>query len=123
MPAILVIDDSVTMVMSLSRILKNAGYEVETAANGKEGLSKVVGGLKPSLILTDINMPEMDGIAFIREARKTPATRFTPIIVLTTESGGHKRDEARAAGASGWLTKPTDPNQLLSALKKLLPAH
>jgi len=122
MAAILVLDDSVTMVMSLSRILKSAGYEVETAGNGKEGMAKLAGGLKPSLILTDINMPQMDGIAFIKEARKAASTRFTPIIVLTTESGGQKRDEARAAGASAWLTKPTEPNELLAALKQLLPA-
>jgi two-component system chemotaxis response regulator CheY len=122
MPAILVLDDSATMVMSLSRILKNAGYDVETAANGKEGMVKLTGGLKPSVILTDLNMPQMDGIAFIKEARKSASTRFTPIIVLTTESGTQKRDEARAAGASGWLTKPTDPNELLTTLKQLLPS-
>ena len=122
MTAILVLDDSATMVMSLSRILKSAGYEVETASNGKEGMTKLAGGLKPSLILTDINMPQMDGIAFIKEARKAASTRFTPIIVLTTESGGQKRDEARAAGASAWLTKPTEPNELLTALKQLLPS-
>ena len=121
MPAILVLDDSATMLMSLSRVLKSAGYEVETAINGKEGMAKLAGGLKPSVILTDINMPQMDGIAFIKEARKSASTRFTPIIVLTTESGGQKRDEARAAGASAWLTKPTEPNELLSALKQLLP--
>src|ERR1035437_10589215 len=121
MPAILVLDDSATMVMSLSRVLKSAGYEVETASNGKEGMAKLAGVLKPSVILTDINMPQMDGIAFIKEARKSASTRFTPIIVLTTESGGQKRDEARAAGASAWLTKPTEPNELLSALKQLLP--
>lgn len=121
MPAILVLDDSATMVMSLSRVLKSAGYEVVTASNGKEGMAKLAGGLKPSVILTDINMPQMDGIAFIKEARKSASTRFTPIIVLTTESGGQKRDEARAAGASAWLTKPTEPNELLSALKQLLP--
>jgi two-component system chemotaxis response regulator CheY len=122
MAAVFVLDDSVTMVMSLSRILKNAGYEVVTAANGKEGVGKLAGGLKPSIILTDLNMPQMDGIAFIKEARKSAATRFTPIIVLTTESGSGKRDEARAAGASAWLTKPTEPNELLSTLKQLLPA-
>ena len=121
MPAILVLDDSATMVMSLSRVLKSAGYEVVTASNGKEGMAKLAGGLKPSVILTDINMPQMDGIAFIKEARKSASTRFTPIIVLTTESGGQKRDEARAAGASAWLTKPTEPNELLTALKQLLP--
>ena len=122
MTAILVLDDSATMVMRLSRILKSAGYEVETASNGKEGMTKLAGGMKPSLILTDINMPQMDGIAFIKEARKAASTRFTPIIVLTTESGGQKRDEARAAGASAWLTKPTEPNELLTALKQLLPS-
>jgi two-component system chemotaxis response regulator CheY len=122
MPAILVLDDSATMVMSLSRILKTAGYDVETASNGKEGMAKLTGGLKPSVILTDLNMPQMDGIAFIKEARKSASTRFTPIIVLTTESGTQKRDEARAAGASGWLTKPTQPNELLTTLKQLLPA-
>src|SRR5665647_383648 len=107
--------------MSLSRILKNAGYQVDTAVNGKEGMAKLAGGLKPNVILTDLNMPQMDGIAFIKEARKSASTRFTPIIVLTTESGTQKRDEARVAGASGWLTKPTEPEQLLSALKQLLP--
>jgi two-component system chemotaxis response regulator CheY len=123
MPAILVIDDSTTMVMSLSRILKTAGYGVETASNGKAGLAKLGGGFKPDVILTDINMPEMDGIAFIKEARKNSACRFTPIIVLTTESAAQKRDEARAAGASGWLTKPTEPERLLSALKQILPVR
>ena len=122
MPMILVLDDSATMVMSLSRILKTAGYEIETAANGKEGVAKLTGGLKPSAILTDINMPQMDGIAFIKEARKIAATRFTPIIVLTTESGAQKATEARTAGASGWLTKPTEPDLLLSTLKQLLPS-
>ena len=121
MTTILVLDDSATMVMSLSRVLKKAGYEVETGADGQEGLNKLTGGLKPSVILTDLNMPVMDGIAFIREARRAPATRFTPIIVLTTESGAQKRDEARAAGASGWLIKPTEPDELLSTLKQLLP--
>jgi two-component system chemotaxis response regulator CheY len=117
-----VLDDSATMVMSLSRILKKAGFEVETAANGVEGMTRLTGGLKPSVILTDLNMPQMDGIAFIREARRNAGTRFTPIIVLTTESGASRRDEARTAGASGWLTKPTDPTQLLATLKQLLPA-
>jgi two-component system chemotaxis response regulator CheY len=108
--------------MSLARILKNAGYTVETATNGREGVQRIAGGLKPAVILTDLNMPQMDGISFIREARRTAATRFIPIIVLTTESGAGKREEARAAGASAWLTKPTDPSTLLSTLKQLLPA-
>jgi two-component system chemotaxis response regulator CheY len=94
---------------------------VETAANGQEGLGKLAAGLKPNLILTDLNMPQMDGLAFIKEARKSPAARFIPILVLTTESSAEKKGEVRAAGASGWLSKPTEPNVLISALKKLLP--
>ncbi|WP_298215721.1 response regulator [Acidocella sp.] len=121
MPTILLLDDSPTMVMSLSQILKSAGYEVEAGANGREGIVKLTEGLKPAAILTDLNMPELDGIGFIKEARKIPIARYTPIIVLTTESGGRKRDEARAAGASGWLTKPAEPNQLLSVVKQLCP--
>jgi two-component system chemotaxis response regulator CheY len=97
MPVILVLDDSATMVMSLSHILKGAGYEVETGMNGREGITKLNDGIKPSVILTDLNMPELDGIGFIKEARKITSTRFTPIIVLTTESGGRKRDEARGS--------------------------
>ncbi|HEY0836973.1 MAG TPA: response regulator [Azospirillum sp.] len=122
MNTILVLDDSPTMVMSLSRILSKSGYTVETAANGKDGMDKLRAGMKPNLILTDLNMPVMDGIAFIKEARRHTATRFTPIVVLTTESVAGKRDEARTAGASGWLTKPTQPEELIATLKQLLPA-
>jgi two-component system chemotaxis response regulator CheY len=122
MPTILVLDDSPTMLMSLQNILSSAGYEVATGINGREGIVKIGEGLKPAMVLTDLNMPELDGIGFIKEARKIATTRFTPIIVLTTESGGRKRDEARAAGASGWLTKPAEPNQLLSVVKQLCPA-
>lgn len=122
MSSILILDNSPTMVMSLSRILKNAGYQIETAANGKDGLAKLAGGYKPNVILTDLNMPQMDGMSFIKEVRKAPTTRFTPIIVLTTESSAQANSDARAAGASGWLTKPTEPSQLLSTIKNLLPA-
>lgn len=121
MPAILVLDNSPTMVTSLMRILKKAGYDVETAGNGQEGVSKLNGGMKPNVILTDLNMPQMDGIQFIKEARKHAATRFTPILVLTTELGASKRDEARAAGASGWLVKPTETSELLATLNQILP--
>lgn len=121
MNSILVLDDSPTMVMSLSRILSKSGYTVETAANGKDGMDKLRAGMKPNLILTDLNMPVMDGIAFIKEVRRFAATRFTPIVVLTTESVTGKRDEARSAGASGWLTKPTQPDELIATLKQLMP--
>ena len=121
MHTILVLDDSPTMVMSLSRILTKSGYTVETGANGQEGLDKLRAGMKPSLILTDLNMPVMDGFAFIKEARKHSATRFTPIVVLTTESVAGKQTEARSAGASAWLVKPTQPDALIATMKQLLP--
>ena len=79
MLAILILDDSATMLMSVSRTLRKAGYEVDTASNGKEGMEKLAAGMKPNAILTDLNMPQMDGIAFIKEARRCPSTRFTPI--------------------------------------------
>jgi two-component system chemotaxis response regulator CheY len=122
MAAVLILDDSATMVMSLARILKKAGYTVETCTNGNEGLAKLNGGLKPCAIITDLNMPEMDGITFIKSVRRLPATRFTPIIVLTTESGTAKSGEARAAGATGWLTKPTEPEELIATVKQYAPA-
>jgi two-component system chemotaxis response regulator CheY len=121
MAMILILDDSPAMVMNLAQILSKAGYEVATANNGKEGIAELNGGLKPTVILTDINMPEMDGIEFIKEARKSAATKFTPIIVLSGDADGRKRDEARAAGASGWLQKPPQPNQLLYVVKQLVP--
>lgn len=121
MPTILIIDDSATMVMSLGQILQTANYEISTANNGKEALEMLNGGLKPTVILTDLNMPEMDEIDFIKAARRLPGTKFTPIIVLSGEADGRKRDEAKAAGASGWLTKPPKPPQLLYVVKQLLP--
>jgi two-component system chemotaxis response regulator CheY len=121
MTKILVLDDSVSMVLSLARILKNAGFEVETGANGREGIAKLAAGLRPNIILTDLNMPEMDGVEFIKAVKRNSATKFTPVIVLTTESGGPKRAEAVAAGALGWLTKPTEPSLLLATLKQHLP--
>ncbi len=122
MTMIMILDDSPTVIMSLSQILTKAGYEVATAANGKEGVDQLSSGLKPNVILTDLNMPEMDGIAFIKEARKTAATKFTPIIVLSGDSDGRKRDDAKSAGASGWLAKPPQANQLLYVVKQLLPS-
>jgi two-component system chemotaxis response regulator CheY len=121
MAMILILDDSPAMVMNLAQILTKAGYEVTTAGNGKEGIVELNNGLKPTVILTDLNMPEMDGIEFIKEARKSASTKFTPIIVLSGDADGRKRDEARSAGASGWLTKPPQPNQLLYVVKQLLP--
>jgi two-component system chemotaxis response regulator CheY len=121
MSTVLLVDDSRTILMSISAVLTKSGYAVETASDGTEGLAKVKAGLKPAVILTDLNMPKMDGITFIREVRKVPGARFTPILMLTTESQATKRAEAKAAGASGWLVKPVQPTDLLGVLAQVLP--
>ncbi len=121
MTTVMLVDDSATMLMSLKSILTKAGYGVETAAHGKEALDRLNGGLRPNLIISDVNMPQMDGITFTREARKAPGMRFTPILMLTTESEQTKRAAGKAAGATGWLVKPVAPDQLLGVIKQVLP--
>ncbi len=121
MKKIMLVDDSATLLMSMENVLKRAGYAVEKAKNGKEALDKLKGGLKPNLIITDLNMPLMDGITLIKEIRKLPGYRFIPILMLTTESEQKKRMEAKKAGATGWLVKPVKPNDLLGVIKKVIP--
>lgn len=121
MTIIMLVDDSRTILMSLTSVLTKAGYRMETAANGREALDKVTGGLRPNLIISDVNMPVMDGITFAREVRSVQGLRFTPILMLTTESEQSKRDEAKRAGATGWLVKPVTPDQLLNVIKQILP--
>ncbi len=116
---ILVVDDSSVMVMSLKQTLEMAGFKVETARDGKEALQRVQSGLKPDLVITDVNMPNMNGLEFIRNVR--PLLRFTPILVLTTESQAAKRDEAKRLGATGWLVKPVAGPELLKVVKQVLP--
>lgn len=116
---IFLIDDSAVMLTSVKQNLELAGYKVETARDGLEGLTRVKGGLKPDLIITDINMPKMNGIEFIKNARAI--LRFTPILVLTTESQSVKRDEAKKLGATGWLVKPVGGNDLLKVIKQVMP--
>jgi two-component system chemotaxis response regulator CheY len=120
MKKILLVDDSTTILLSMSAILTKAGYEASTAANADEGLSKLKGGFKPDLLITDLNMPGMNGIDFIKEVRKLPDHKFMPILFLTTESQQSKRDEAKAAGASGWLVKPVDAEQLVGTIKLVI---
>jgi two-component system chemotaxis response regulator CheY len=93
---------------------------VETANGGDAALKKLQTS-KPNLVITDLNMPGMDGITLIKEVKKQPAFRFMPVLMMTTESQQAKRTEARTAGATGWLVKPVQPDQLLEVLKKLLP--
>jgi len=119
MKTILVVDDSATMVLSVKQTLEMAGFKVETAADGKLAFERIKGGLKPDLIITDINMPHMNGIELIRNARTV--LKFTPILTLTTESQQAKRDEAKKLGATGWLVKPVGGNDLLKVVRQVLP--
>lgn len=118
---ILAVDDSATMLQTISIALEGIGYEVVTALNGAEGVEVLNGGDKFSAVITDLNMPKMDGISFIAEARKIASCKFVPIIVLTTESQMQKKDQAKKAGATGWIVKPFKPEQLVTVIKKLCP--
>jgi two-component system chemotaxis response regulator CheY len=119
MRRIMTVDDSTTVRQMLSFTLQDAGYEVIEAGDGVDALEKLK---KESIqmLVTDLNMPRMDGIELIREVRKTPGNRFVPIIMLTTESQDQKRQEGKAAGASGWIVKPFKPEQLLRVVKMVL---
>jgi two-component system, chemotaxis family, chemotaxis protein CheY len=118
---VLVVDDSVTMVMSLKTTLAMSGFQVETAGNGQAALEKLKSGVKPNLILTDINMPVMGGMELIRNVRAMSNLRFVPILTLTTETEASKREEGKRAGATGWLVKPVSGNDLISVIRKVLP--
>lgn len=120
MKTILLVDDSTTILASVSNILTKEGFKVERAPNAEDGLAKFKAGIKVDLLITDLNMPGMDGISFIKQVRTLPAYKFMPILFLTTESQQSKRAEAKAAGASGWLVKPTTAETLLSTIKLVL---
>lgn len=115
----LVVDDSTTMQEMVSFTLTKAGFEVTRASNGKEAL-KSLGARQFALVVTDLNMPEMDGISFIKNLRAIDAYRFTPVLMLTTEGGDDRKNQGRAAGASGWLTKPFDPEKLIAVVNKVV---
>ena len=119
MKHVFLVDDSATMLMSLKGTLEMSGFKVDTAGDGQAALDRLKTGLKPDLIITDINMPRMDGIQLIREARKL--LRFSPILALTTESQQGKRDEAKKNGATGWLVKPVGGSDLVKVIKQVLP--
>ena len=121
MKIIFLVDDSATVLISTSSILAKAGYQVEKAASAEEAMTKFKGGLKPDLLITDLNMPGMNGIELIKQVRLMPNYRFMPILLLTTESQPAKKLEGRAAGASGWIVKPFAPEQLLAVVKKVCP--
>jgi two-component system chemotaxis response regulator CheY len=118
---VLVVDDSITMVMSLKTTLTMNGFEVETANNGQAALDKLNSGIKPNLIVTDINMPVMGGLELIGKVRAMPGFKFIPILTLTTESDNAKRDQGKRAGATGWIVKPVSGDDLIKVIKKVLP--
>jgi two-component system chemotaxis response regulator CheY len=118
--SILAVDDSVTMRQTISTALAKEGYSVLVANDGMDALGKLNGN-KFHVIITDINMPNMDGIRLIKEIRNLPEHKFTPIIVLTTESQPEKREEGKSAGATGWIIKPFKPDQLIAVVKKVCP--
>jgi two-component system, chemotaxis family, chemotaxis protein CheY len=118
----LVVDDSPTMRQMVALTLTNAGFNVVEAEHGRDAVSKVAGGSKMDIVVTDLNMPEMDGITLIKELRKMAAFKFTPILMLTTESAEDKKQAGKEAGATGWIVKPFNPELMLKVIAKVLPA-
>jgi two-component system, chemotaxis family, chemotaxis protein CheY len=117
---ILIVDDSTSLRTVVKIALGRAGYDVLEAGDGKEGLTQLDKAGKVHLIVSDVNMPNMDGISFVTEVKKHPRHRFTPVIMLTTEGAEAKKEQGRAAGAKAWITKPFNPPQLLDAVSKLI---
>lgn len=116
---IMIVDDSSSMRSVISMALKGAGYATLEACDGKDALTKLT-GQKINLIISDVNMPNMDGITFVKEVKKLANYKFTPIIMLTTESQEEKKKEGQAAGAKAWVVKPFQPAQMLEAVSKLI---
>jgi two-component system chemotaxis response regulator CheY len=118
---IMTVDDSATIRQMLNFTLTDAGFDVIEAIDGVDACKKLKEN-PVNMVITDLNMPQMDGIGLIREVRKDPANRFIPIIMLTTESQETKKQEGKSAGASGWIVKPFSPEQLLAVVKMVLVA-
>ncbi|MBY0355127.1 MAG: response regulator [Rickettsiales bacterium] len=116
----LTVDDSRTMREMVAFSLKSAGFEVMEAEDGRDAL-KVLGASKVDVIITDLNMPNMDGIELIRALRADSVHKFTPILMLTTESDGTKKTQGKEAGATGWLVKPFNPEKLIETVRKVCP--
>lgn len=114
----LTVDDSKTMRDMVSFTLKNAGFDVVEAEDGKDALGKI-GGQKFDVIITDLNMPNMNGFDLIRSLRANPDYKFTPILMLTTEGDDNKKNEGKSAGATGWIVKPFNPEKLVQVVNKV----
>jgi two-component system chemotaxis response regulator CheY len=118
---VLIVDDSVTMRQMVGMTLRQAGFDVVERANGQEGI-QLLEHQSVTLVISDVNMPVMDGITMVKVVRQLPAHRTTPILLLTTETDDSKKQAARAAGATGWLKKPFNPSSLLTVINKVLPS-
>lgn len=116
---ILVVDDSASLRQVVAIALRGAGYDVTEASDGRDALSKLTGD-KVHLVISDVNMPNMDGITFVQELKKNAAYKFTPVIMLTTEAGEDMKERGKAAGAKAWVVKPFKPEQMLTAVSKLI---
>ena len=119
MANILAVDDSASMRQMVAFTLKGAGHQVTEAVDGQQALNLAKSN-RYDLVLSDVNMPNMDGITLTRELRTLPNFKFTPILMLTTEAGLNKKQEGKAAGATGWIVKPFNPEQLLATIKKVV---
>ncbi|MGI6036975.1 MAG: response regulator [Limnochordia bacterium] len=124
MKTVMIVDDSRTVRESVKYTLAKAGLEVMAAEDGQAALQLIkehaLGGGRLAMIITDVNMPNMDGITFIRRAKELPGVKFVPILVLTTESQPEMKQQGKAAGAAGWLVKPFHPDQLVQVVKKFV---
>lgn len=116
---VMVVDDSASLRQVVGIALRGAGYDVIEGCDGKDALAKLT-GQKVHLVISDVNMPNMDGITFVKNLKQIPAYKFTPVIMLTTESQEGKKQEGQAAGAKAWVVKPFQPTQMLAAVAKLI---
>jgi len=116
---VLAVDDSASMRQMVSFTLQTAGFEVVEAVDGVDALAKAK-DTQVDVVVSDVNMPNMDGIELIAALRALPQYKFTPMLMLTTESGGDKKSEGKAAGATGWIIKPFNPEQLVKTVNKVL---
>ncbi len=119
MSIVLAVDDSTSMRRMVSFVLQDAGYEVLEAADGIEALGVAKSRLV-SLVITDVNMPNMDGISLIRTLRALPGYQFTPLLMLTTEADPNRKQQGKQAGATGWILKPFSPEKLVNTVRKVL---
>jgi len=117
---IMVVDDSASVRQAVAIALKDAGYDVVEAVDGKDGIDKL-GRDRVHLIISDVNMPNMDGITMVKEIKTMPNHKFTPVIMLTTEGASKVKEAGKAAGVKAWMVKPFKPDQMLQAVKTLVP--